>query len=68
MKKKRCLRDDELKTIRNEEDMLKGNVNRMCTSDNSEELIDMYGHALLRLRRIYNICWDKFLSQNESED
>lgn len=68
MKEKRYLSEGELNVIRFEEDMLKGNINRMCVSDDSEELMNMYAHAINRLKRIYNICWGKYLHETESED
>ena len=50
-------------TIRNrkemlgEVDMLRGNINRICVSDNVEEISQMYHYALMRLEElmIYNV-------------
>ncbi len=50
-------------TIRNREemlgevDMLKGNINRICVSDNVEEISQMYHYALMRLEELmkYNV-------------
>lgn len=50
-------------TIRNREemlgevDMLRGNINRICVSDNVEEISQMYHHALMRLEELmkYNV-------------
>lgn len=50
-------------TIRNREemlgevDMLRGNINRICVSDNVEEISQMYHYALTRLEEImkYNV-------------
>ena len=67
MKKERYLTDDELNRIRNEEDMLKGNINRMCICDDIKELEDMYNWATKRLFRIYRINLDKFVDNKESE-
>jgi hypothetical protein len=39
--------------IQNEYDMLKGNINRMCTSDTTTELRDMYNWAKKRLENLY---------------
>lgn len=50
-------------TIRNREemlgevDMLRGNINRICVSDNVEEISQMYRYALMRLEELmkYNV-------------
>ncbi len=39
--------------IINEADMLKGNINRMCVTDNIEELKRMYEVAKKRIDEIY---------------
>jgi len=38
----------------NEINMLKGNINRMCVSDDYEELERMYMYAKIRLDEIYD--------------
>lgn len=68
MEKKRILTADELNRIRDEEDMLKGNINRMCVCDDIKELEDMYSWATKRLFRIYRINLDKFIDDKESEE
>lgn len=67
MKPKRYLTDAELNKIRFEEDMMKGNLNRMCVTEDSDELLNMYRFANLRLKTIYDICVGKFL-EAESEE
>lgn len=50
-------------TIRNHEemlgevDMLRGNINRICVSDNVEEISQTYHYALMRLEELmkYNV-------------
>ena len=50
-------------TIRNREemlgevDMLRGNINRICVSDNVEEISQTYHYALMRLEELmkYNV-------------
>ena len=50
-------------TIRNHEemlgevDMLRGNINRICVSDNVEEISQMYHYGLMRLEELmkYNV-------------
>lgn len=68
MREKRYLTNDELNRIRHEEDMLKGNINRMCVADDIKELEDMYNWATKRLFRIYRINLDKFIDDKESEN
>lgn len=66
MKPKRYLTDAELNKIRFEEDMLKGNFNRMCVTDDSDELLKMFHYANLRLKNIYNICVGKFIEKERN--
>ena len=63
MEKKRILTNKELDKIRIQEDLLKGNINRMCVSDDSDELIEMYRFARLRIEKIFNICLDKYIDE-----
>lgn len=67
MNKKRILTDDEIHKIRHEEDMLQGNINRMCVADDSEELLTMLYFAHLRLNTIYKICRNKFTEESDEE-
>ena len=50
----RRLTKDELQKIQIEEDMLKGNINRMCVTDELGELESMRNYAISRINRIYN--------------
>lgn len=68
MKEKRYLTDEELNKIRNERDMLRGNLNRMCVSDDIDELIKMYHYAESRIQHIFDICIDRFIDDKESEN
>ena len=47
-------------------DLLKGNINRMCVTDNFEELDKMELVAIERIRRIFDYNF-KRLSEKESE-
>ena len=67
MVKKRCLTNDELKAIRIEEDMLQGNINRMCVTSNSDELKSSYAHSIIRIKSIYDVCLNRF-KDTESEE
>ena len=48
-----------MQKVYNEMDMLKGNINRMCVTDDQEELFKMYAFACLRLNKIYNLNSEK---------
>lgn len=37
----------------NEIDMLEGNINRMCSDDNLEDISFMYFHAIRRINNIF---------------
>lgn len=63
--KERYLTDDELRIISNHKDMLKGNINRMCVSDDIEELIKMYQVAILRIDKICDICMSRYTNVEE---
>lgn len=65
---KRYLTNEELNKIRNEEDLLKGNINRMCVCDDSTELIKMYSFALLRINKIYDICSCRFIEGGKNNE
>lgn len=68
MKKKRYLTSEELNKINIEQDMLKGNINRMCVSDDDNELRRMYFYAQLRIKNIFNICMNKYIDEERSEN
>lgn len=51
----RSLTRDELQKIWNEEDMLKGNISRMCVTDDMEEFERMFEFAKKRILTIYTI-------------
>lgn len=51
--KHRFLYDDELKEIDIEKDLLQGNINRMCVSDDLQEL---YFNCKFAINRILSIC------------
>lgn len=51
------------KELRNEIDMLQGNINRMCVTDDKEELASMLEYANRRLRRIFSINYKKLVDR-----
>ena len=54
-----------MQKVYNEVDMLKGNINRMCVTDDKEELFKMYDFACLRLNRIYELNNEKLRERYE---
>ena len=63
------LTSEQLRKIYNEEDMLKGNINRMCIIDDFVELKSMYGWAIQRLQTIMQINAERLRSEeNEQND
>lgn len=57
-----------LKEIFNECDMLEGNINRMCVTDDLEELLAMYAHAKCRLDLIFNGNYLRLKEEKEKTD
>ena len=55
----RHLTSDELWKIRTEEDLLKGNINRMCVTEDLSELDDMFNRAVNRLKTIYDLNYKR---------
>lgn len=66
--KERYLTDDELRIIRNHKDMIQGNINRMCVSDDIDELIRMYHVANSRIDKIFDICMGKYVDVEDSDN
>lgn len=50
-----------------EKDMLYGNINRMCVSDDAKEILNMYNFACKRLERIYHYNYDRIHDQREQK-
>ena len=61
----RYLTEQERRLIENECDMLKGNINRMCVTDNIEELYKQSDFARHRILKIENIAKSRFADQNK---
>ena len=57
----------DLRDIRNQEDLLRGNINRMCVTDSLSELDTMAHHAIERIKIIQNINY-KRLTEKEQND
>lgn len=51
----RRLNEEELKKVYFAEDMLKGNINRMCTTHEVSEFVINYNHALDYINQIRSI-------------
>ena len=50
---------EDLQKIQIEEDMLKGNINRMCVTDDWDELESMTKFAIERVKKIALINYDR---------
>lgn len=48
-------------------DMLKGNINRMCVTDDLSEMLDMYEYAQERIDKIYQYNKDRLLGKENKE-
>ena len=55
---------EDLQKIQIEEDMLKGNINRMCVTDDLDELESMAEYAIDRIKKIWRINYER-LTENE---
>lgn len=51
--------------LMNQVDMLKGNINRICVSDDIEEIESMYKFALMRLEKIHDDVLEKLMIKND---
>ena len=49
----------------NEVDMLEGNINRMCVTDDIKELCNMIEYARVRIERIYQYNKERLLGKEE---
>lgn len=58
---------DFLNEIRNTEDMLKGNINRMCVTNDIKELRDMCNHAKRWIQHIYDMNYDRLMKKGVIE-
>lgn len=59
----RYLTEQERRCIENEFDMLKGNINRMCVTDDIKELYKQADFAVRRIFKIENIVMSRFADQ-----
>lgn len=56
------------KKILNESDMMKGNINRMCVTDDEAELANMYGYAVKRAAYLYMLNLERIRSKEDPVD
>lgn len=61
----RYLTEQERQRIENECDMLKGNINRMCVTDDIEELYKQSDFARHRILKIEKLAKSRFADQNK---
>lgn len=55
------------KQIDHECDMIEGNINRMCVTDDKDELMNMFETAILRLCDIYKLSRRRFILKSREE-
>ena len=63
----RCLTITERKEVEYLRDMLNGNINRMCVTDDLVELHNNATYALKEINRIIDIATDRFSDQTQEE-
>lgn len=59
----RYLTEQERRCIENELDMLKGNINRMCVTDDIKDMHKQVDFAVRRIFKIENIAASRFADQ-----
>lgn len=60
---------DKIKEIRNKTDMMIGCKNRMCTTDDREELLGLYASLTLYAAELYHLnCERLFIAKNGDDD
>lgn len=57
--------NEDLSIIREQKDMLNGNINRMCVTDSLQELVEQKNFAEFRIGRIFAVNYNRL---TESED
>ncbi len=58
---------DDLRTIHNEKDMLEGNINRMCVTDDYKELESMRDVAIRRIEHIYKVNFMRLIEEDDND-
>lgn len=57
-----------LRKIYNKSDMIKGCVNRMCTADSSDELLEMYAFLNLHASSLYSLIRERLYDQEADDE
>lgn len=52
--------DEQYRRISMEEDLLKGNINRMCVADDEKECAMMHYYAIQRINIIFKTAMERF--------
>lgn len=55
------------KELYNETDMLQGNINRMCVTDDVKELISMFKVVSKRIDKIFELNYERLKGENETD-
>lgn len=60
--------DEDLRIIHNEKDMLNGNINRMCVTDDWRELLEMRDFAIRRIKHIYQVNYERLTGKELNDE
>lgn len=62
----KILTEDQLNKVRIEKDMLTGNINRMCVTDDIFEFVKMYYFAKRRIDLIFDLNFKRFKNEEDN--
>lgn len=63
--KRRKINKMNIQELEIEKNMLIGNIDRICVTDNEKELDSMYYHTMRRIKRIYDYNLSRILTINK---
>ena len=58
---------EDLAEIREQEELLKGNINRMCVTDSLQELVEQKNFAEFRIGRIMAVNYNRLTESEDAE-
>ena len=61
------LNEYELRMVKNQKDLIEGNINRMCTADTRDEANRMFLYGVRRMLRILDCAEDAFRREDEEK-
>lgn len=62
------LTNKQLQKVRMEDDLLKGNINRMCVANDAHECAMMHYYAIERINIIFKTAMTRFEEDNTDEE